>query len=326
MQPTMTGHGSPVTITPNSLHCPACASQMEKIAGSKDNNVCIWQVIRCSYCGLGRTYPDPGSNELATLYKTYYTENGHVRSDWYRDKVKRALALGINHNRPFIRNLCYIFAGMTMQVVLPAAYGKKRVLDVGFGYGRLLDYFKLSGWTTFGVEPGPNAAAITKKRVHCISNGRLTPNQYEENYFSAVIMCHSLEHISNPIETLNEVYRILAPGGLLIIDVPNGDCLDAIFFATAWHAWHLPYHLFHWNSRALTEALIRIGFSIEYFKYKIPKYAEYRTNYRNMRDLGEATVIPFVLHVLKSWAIGRLGSRRSHHGHYVACYAKKPES
>lgn len=43
--------------------------------------------------------------------------------------------------------------------------------------------------------------------------------------FDTIILAHILEHVDDPQAVLHKTKRYLAPGGVLIVDVPNGDSL-----------------------------------------------------------------------------------------------------
>jgi SAM-dependent methyltransferase len=65
-----------------------------------------------------------------------------------------------------------------------------------------------------------------------------------------VLMVHSLEHTENPRETLMEVWRVLAPGGRLVIVVPNRRGVWARFE-------HTPFGTGRPYSRGQLTALLR---------------------------------------------------------------------
>lgn len=46
------------------------------------------------------------------------------------------------------------------------------------------------------------------------------PLPFSENSYNVVMLSHTLEHISEPYTLLRECYRVLKPGGLLILAVP----------------------------------------------------------------------------------------------------------
>ena len=45
---------------------------------------------------------------------------------------------------------------------------------------------------------------------------------FKEAMFDTVTAGEILEHLENPLFTLKEIYRILKPGGALIVTIPNG--------------------------------------------------------------------------------------------------------
>ncbi|MGB9720414.1 MAG: methyltransferase domain-containing protein, partial [bacterium] len=130
---------------------------------------------------------------------------------------------------------------------------------------------------------------------------------------------------SNPVEVLNEVYRILAPGGLLVIEVPNIMCSDAKFFGSSWLGWDLPFHVCHWTPASLEKVLTNIGFVIEHWKFKIPRFSDFITNLKKTRFDGQnISIIKAICHFLKVWLLGHLGFTLQSYGHFMTAYARKP--
>jgi SAM-dependent methyltransferase len=66
-----------------------------------------------------------------------------------------------------------------------------------------------------------------------------------------LLLMHVLEHDDDPHALLAGVLPLLAPGGHVLIEVPNIDCVWARVFGRFWDAWYLPYHRVHFSRRSL---------------------------------------------------------------------------
>jgi SAM-dependent methyltransferase len=84
-----------------------------------------------------------------------------------------------------------------------------------------------------------------------------------DNSFDIVFFNHVLEHIPNDIGALSEVYRILKPGGLLILGVPNE---GALFWQLAYrlqpHVLAASDHVHFYTAKSLKEKCLQAGFKI----------------------------------------------------------------
>lgn len=70
--------------------------------------------------------------------------------------------------------------------------------------------------------PGAIGVDIIKKPgVDVVHDLNLVPYPFETSSVSVVHMYHVLEHLENPLQVLEEVHRILKPGGRLYLRVPH---------------------------------------------------------------------------------------------------------
>jgi SAM-dependent methyltransferase len=94
-------------------------------------------------------------------------------------------------------------------------------LDVGASSGVMVDCARERGWNAYGAEPSFVGASAALK------NGIEIPQSYAEalpfpsNSFDIVHANHVVEHLVDPFIALSEFRRILKPGGVCFIEVPN---------------------------------------------------------------------------------------------------------
>lgn len=102
----------------------------------------------------------------------------------------------------------------------------RRLLDVGCGNGaqtlRMLDRFA----EVVGLDVVPEHLQVLEQNLpagaHCrtvsYDGGRMP---FPDASFDAVLSIETLEHVEDESQTLREIHRVLEPGGLLILSVPN---------------------------------------------------------------------------------------------------------
>jgi SAM-dependent methyltransferase len=187
---------------------------------------------RCTDCGVATTDPWPTPEELAAAY-----------ADWYRPAAGRFAGIGdalLKRSRA------------TLATRLDRLAPPGRVLDVGAGDGTLLDALQARGREAVGIEP------------HSTRPGVLDAELSElEGEFAAIVMWHSLEHLPEPGDAVAQAARLLAPGGLLVIAIPNAGSLQARVFGDRWLALDLPRHLVHIPARALADRVRSAGMTVE---------------------------------------------------------------
>lgn len=105
------------------------------------------------------------------------------------------------------------------------------LLDVATGLGYSIDMSRAKGLTPFGLDISSVALKKSKKEnpdrklVH--GNGESLP--FENNSFDYVICLGSLEHFINPEFGVQEIARVLKPGGKSAIMLPNSHHIQAIY-------------------------------------------------------------------------------------------------
>ena len=87
----------------------------------------------------------------------------------------------------------------------------------------------------------------------------------DNDTFDIATLWHTLEHLPNPLENLEEIRRILKCGGLLFIEVPNINFLENYFFRLFGIANYLFFkeHLVHFTPKTLKGMVIKAGFVVK---------------------------------------------------------------
>ncbi len=131
----------------------------------------------------------------------------------------------------------------------------------------MLEVFQKLGWNAVGIERNADVAAETEKRLSCPVYSRGFEGIAEDEPFDIVLLFQVLEHLADPLAQLQECRRRLAPGGKLIVGVPNSGSWQASLFRGSWFHLDPPRHLFHFSSDSLTRLLGQAGFSVQHISY-----------------------------------------------------------
>ena len=186
----------------------------------------------------------PGREELRGFYpEQYYGEPGTK----FQPLVERLVRVVGERHISFLTRL-----------LAPGA----RVLDLGCGRGVNLGPLADRGFEVHGVEISAAAAQGADPRADVRIASSLSDAGYEAAFFDEVVVWHVLEHVDDPRGTLEEVARILRPGGRLIVAVPNFSSAQARWTGAAWFHLDPPRHLYHFPLAALEELLKSAGFEI----------------------------------------------------------------
>jgi 2-polyprenyl-3-methyl-5-hydroxy-6-metoxy-1,4-benzoquinol methylase len=208
----------------------------------------IFAVVRCVHCGLAYTNPRPTEQTISRFYPADYRP--HHRTG--RGRAPRRVS-------PFLSRLLGRPCGERRgQLPWP---GAGRLLDFGCGGGSFLKTMADRGWEVTGLDASESAVQHVRDRLGLSALvGTLPHSDLRPGSFDVVTMWHSLEHVHRPLTLLREAYRLLVPGGKLIVATPNIRSLPYCAFGTSWFGLDLPRHLTHFAPETLREMLDTAGF------------------------------------------------------------------
>lgn len=216
-----------------------------------------WRFVRCRRCGHVWLNPRPTAAMLSVVYPpTYYAYN-------FESQVNVVARRG----KAWIdgRKMNGILARLT---TAPRTY-----LDVGCGDGRFLRDMERRGLTRgslYGLELDARVAGALAADGYQVSCDRVeTCNTVPLAGVDLATMFHVIEHVSDPGAVLSRLADWLAPAGVLALETPNLDSLDArLFRGTYWGGYHFPRHWHLFTPATLIRLLERCGFDVESVGYQ----------------------------------------------------------
>jgi SAM-dependent methyltransferase len=152
------------------------------------------------------------------------------------------------------------------------------VLEVGSAHGWFLGFLSQRGARVVGIEPDREiaeiAAAVAPTRV-----GYFPAALVADELFDAIVFNDVLEHVPDVLEALDVCRRHLAPGGLLVVNLPlSGGILYRTSIALAsvgaassfdrmWQRGFPSPHLWYFDRNNLVRLAEQRGFALESFSY-----------------------------------------------------------
>jgi len=118
------------------------------------------------------------------------------------------------------------------------------------------------------VELSLAAVSAAAKRGRDVRHGTLRDQRFPPGYFDVITLWDVLEHLPDPKGEMTEIHRVLRPGGLLVVRVPNTTFQLAKAFCREHLAGKEPtalqanLHLSHFTSRSLKSLLEATGYSV----------------------------------------------------------------
>lgn len=270
-----------------------------------------WRVVRCRRCGLAYLNPRPAELELEALYTEAYFQS-----------VKRRIGAE-DPERGIVER--------TEDIVAIERFKRNgALLDIGCATGHLLVAAKRRGWEVTGIEFSEWAGRIAKEQFGLnVLVGTVESLTLPSKRFDAITVYHVLEHLPDPLKTLEHVSRWMKDRGLLVIRLPNLQGFDAWYYRKQWDGWDVPFHFYHFSPNTLKRLLALAGFQVTLFEF--PLSPLFVNAVRHMVQPWKKTtpeLIPPLDHGNLGWeatakwlfrrSVGRLFKGRD-----MVCYARK---
>jgi SAM-dependent methyltransferase len=135
-----------------------------------------------------------------------------------------------------------------------------RLLDIGCGAGTLLEAARDHGWNAQGLDVSSHAAKHVRDLGFEVFEGELSTAEFPTAHFDVVTAAELLEHVFDPRRVVQEVARILRPGGMFWLTTPHARGLSARVLGLQWQCIWPPEHLQLFSISGLKALLRNSGF------------------------------------------------------------------
>ena len=239
--------------------CHICSGRKARLFMQKNGS----DFFRCPDCKLEFIFPQPGDEALREIYsKNYYDAWGlHVDSQAAENSKRRTFEYRLN-------------------LIKDALKPGGKILDCGCATGFFLGLVKQKGYVPYGIEISDYAVNVAKEKFggENIFRGNIEDAQFagaQADIFNAIFMTDYLEHVRSPRETLSAAFRLLKPGGVLIITTPDTSSSSKSLLNESWIHYKTE-HLFYFAQKNMSQLLEQTHFTGIKFKrakkYFTPQY------------------------------------------------------
>ncbi len=220
------------------MKCQLCDGEnIEPVPGKVRDRPEI-PILRCVSCGL--VFLGSFSHVHESFYDTDYTAENHAEHDWsaFLNDCRQDDERRFGQLQPLIAN--------------------RNFMDVGCGAGGVLLLAREHSKKALGVEPQSRwRAVLTDAGVSTLASLADVPDASQD----VISLFHVLEHIPDPVPFLRELVSKSAPGGRILIEVPNADdALLSLYRNKAFSEFtYWSPHLFLYNPATLARLLEKAG-------------------------------------------------------------------
>lgn len=155
---------------------------------------------------------------------------------------------------------------------------RSKILDIGAGNGAFVDQARAEGHDAYGAD-FTNHPYIYK--------GSFDQLHFPTEFFDVITLHDVFEHLIDPAKSLQEIRRILKPGGRLVIDFPD------YFKPEGRHHWRPIQHLWYFTEEGLIQFLESNHIGISEVDHPIPgKFVLYTYSKETVTSSKKVLLLP----------------------------------
>jgi len=221
--------------------CPLCGSDSYSVAYGK---FVPYKVVQCQDCNFYYLSPRPTEEAMTRLYSmdTYFAGQACGYSDYEAQEASLRATF-----RNFLTNLAArnLVGGS--------------LLEVGCGYGYLLDESKRFFHTRVGTEFSTEAVERAQQKADRVYQGGVEQVPTHE-YFDCIIATQVIEHVHKPVHFVNQLSNHLKFGGKLVLATPDMGSFWRRLMGHRWPSFKMPEHILYFDWQSLYNLLRNTGY------------------------------------------------------------------
>jgi SAM-dependent methyltransferase len=233
--------------------CPLCSSEkiflhfrcVDHLISREE-----FAIYKCQGCGFEFTQDHPEEAETGRYYESDDYISHSDTSKGFSNKIYRLVRSAmLLKKRGIIKNVTGLQKGT--------------LLDIGSGTGHFAGTMKKAGWQVKGIEINEKARNFSISRFGLDVTVPEQISALESESFDCITLWHVLEHFHDPFKNASDILRLLKPGGICVIALPNCSSYDAKHYGRFWAAYDVPRHLWHFNPSTFRLFSEKTGFVLE---------------------------------------------------------------
>jgi SAM-dependent methyltransferase len=202
-----------------------------------------WNYVRCLQCGLIFLQPQPSTRFLQDHYQDYLSADPQGVASWRRLMAQ-----------------IFVKSAELIEETIPVS---GRLLDVGCGYGFFLEEMASRGWRVEGIEISATGLSYAREKLGLdVSDKPLPRPDWPDGCFDVITLFYVIEHLKDPRAVLEEAWRLLRPGGLLLLRWPHTAPIVRLLkpWSERLKLYQAPSHLFDFSPSTIYKILDQSGF------------------------------------------------------------------
>lgn len=233
--------------------CPLCDSgKISLLFRCTDHFISkeLFQVFKCPTCGFVFTQDCPEESEIGKYYESDdYISHSDISTGLSNKIYRLARNIMLRRKKSIVQKITGLKKGS--------------LLDIGSGTGHFAGTMKQAGWQVMGIEINEKARNFSVENFGIEAAGPEKLHALQADNFDCITLWHVLEHFHDPFKYAAEIHRLLKPGGICVIALPNSGSYDAVHYVKYWAAYDVPRHLWHFNPDTFRLFAEKTGFILE---------------------------------------------------------------